>query len=488
MSFRHFGLVFLLVFSAAIARAEVHNYGLLGPLYRGQQATFVLNYTWVDASSKWSVTLQWQKSLAAGKSGDAGGNTRAYAVSGATGMLNSYDGWSTGQSGTAGPFLLNVGAEVRVQVEYITYGEAVIRSFTLPPKSQSQTVTASLSGAGAHEADTSLTGSASGAQGGNQYHASIVGTGASVIINPTSGVFVVTAAEVGSYTVQVWAEAGNGYARSNDATIEGTVIDTRKNKVTLRLDNRGNVGQKFFARQDGSRIAEWLLASDEVRVVTLETPTLSPVTIETEGARQLVDGVWTATPDNVIDPAGTYSPERVGGNVTPPESPTPAKGGATPQAPTPESGKSVWTSITGDNITNNITNATFAEGADKIVKAIADLKGVIPSGGGSGTGTIDDPDEDDFEMEGYDGENLPSLVDGVLENLPDAPSILAPESASSPIFVSPLFKIGNIEIQREYDLTPYIGAIQPFRIVSAGVVGVLFFILYVRTIKGAFAS
>lgn len=389
---------------------------------------------------------------------------------------------------------------IQVVVQWIGTSSAL----SIPLVQSAQTVTATLPGAAAHESGETLIGQASGSQGGNQYNISIVGAGSSASINPSTGAFTVTASQVGSYTVQVWAAAGNGYSRSNDVTIPGTVVDTKKNKVTLRLDNRGNNAQFFYARQDGVRVATWFLLGDEVRAVTIEVPTLSPVTIETEGNQTLVDGVWVAVPQTEVRTDGTFTPERVAGNVTPPESPTPAKGSPTPKAPTPESGKSVWTSINPNNTTNNVTNASFAEGsdkivaaigalkpgesADKIVEAINSLKAAIPGGIGSGEGTIDDPGEDDFEIDGYDGENLPGLVSDVLGRLPEAPQILAPESASSPVFVSPVFKIGNIEVQRDYDLTPYIGAIQPFRVVSAGVVGILFFVLYVKTIKGAFAT
>lgn len=357
-----------------------------------------------------------------------------------------------------------------------------------------QTLTHNFTGAIGHEAGETIFGQASGAQAGNQYNFSISGS-ASISGNSATGVFSITAGEVGaggsgsSYTASLWVSGGNGYAASSDVHIDGTVIDTKVNKVTIRLDNRGNLGQVFHLKQDGVRFTSFALASDEVRVVTVEAPTLSPVIVETQGNHNLVDGVWVSSPP-VVTQAGAYAPERVGGGVIPPEMLVPATGGPTPADPTPDGLKSVWTSITGDNITNNITNASFAEGAGKIVEAIKGLgsggSGLMPSMFSSSSG-IDDVEDEETEIEGFDGATMPTLVGDALGKLPTAPQIIMPD-ASSPVFVSPHFTLGDIDLQAEYDMSAYIGVINPFRIFAGGCISIFFFISYVKTIKGAFAS
>lgn len=400
--YRYFAWAVMLALVTLGARAATHDFGLLGPLYRGQQASFQLEYDWIPETSRWSVRLHWAKSLGngGGTPGSQDGNHRAYSSSLSTVLLNSYGGFTTAESGTSGPFILNAGAVVAVQVEFPSYNEMVRREFTLPLQPDQQqivTVTPAIgsieytaTGGGASGQNT-LQGTASGAQGGNAYHISALSGPITAAIIPSTGAWVLTATGLGPFTARVWAAAGNGYEQSNYATITGEVVDNLRHKVTVNFDNRGrDLATTFKVYQDGVLVYTESIPPNKLQMRTIEVPSDSPVAVYsvTSGIGE-TGGVFFVDQGAVRENMeGEFTPVQVPGNESPPPAGT-VKPTDSPdtQQPQPANDKQVYQNVSAENAQSNLTNAMFAEGVDKMLaelrrqrEAEADEAGMVAKG------------------------------------------------------------------------------------------------------------
>ena len=85
-------------------------------------------------------------------------------------------------------------------------------------------------------------------------------------------------------------------------------------------------------------------------------------------------------------------------------------------------------------------------------------------------------------------DGLPTTVDGILGKLPTAPPAIAPLTSVSPVFTSPVFTIHGEQYSASFDFAPYATAIGIFRTLCIGIMSIVFFIIYVKTLRSAFAS
>lgn len=332
------------------------------------------------------------------------------------------------------------------------------------------------------ELGRSVTGQATGAQAGNPYNFSSVSGGVSIAGNSTTGAFTITANSQGPFQIKVWASEGNGFSRSNDATQSGTIVDALKHKVRVSFDNReSSTPRTFKVWQNGSLIAARTIAPGQLQVETIEVPTADPVTVTVSGKEVLIDGVVWTPGDNVDVETDVIviQPEEV------PNAADPVKTEkvSPPTPPKPPGDSSVWKSVDATNKDEAVTAVQSAEGVEKIVSAVNKVSDSLVS-----TESIVAPDSMDPFPQGANGATLNSVIASSRSKVPAPPTILVPVApVATPVFTTPVFAVGSISLSASYDLSPYVNVIAPFRLVATAVLGIIFFIAYVRVIRGAFA-
>lgn len=248
------------------------------------------------------------------------------------------------------------GTYVRFRAEFLQLGQQTVSiSFNGDPSSI--------------EKGRTMTGQATGAQGGNPYNFSSVSGGVSIAGNSTTGAFSITANTEGPFQIKVWASEGNGFQRSNDATRSGSVVDELKHKVRVSFDNRqSSTARTFKVWQNGALIASRTIAPGQLQVETIEVPTADPVTVTVSGQEILIDGVvWAPGEEVHVDTEViVIQPEEVPNAADPvtTDKVTP------PTPPKPPSDSSVWRSVDTTNKDEAVTAIQSAEGVEKIVSAV----------------------------------------------------------------------------------------------------------------------
>lgn len=326
------------------------------------------------------------------------------------------------------------------------------------------------------EAGESISGQATGAKEGNAYNISVVSGDVNAAINSATGQITIMGGQTkGPWEVQVWISAGNGYSRSDYASAGGLVIDAKKHKATVTFDNRDSaLATEFRVYQDGVVIATRIIPAGAVVVQTFEVPTASQVIVKSVGKGLQTDGtIWMPTGDGEETEfeVGAVDPEKVSEGVNPPSKST-VKPGSPDPTKQPDSTKNVWQSVTAENKDKGVTAKTVAEGIDKVTAAV---KALGKAGAGSSGAEINTGEGSALQL-------------GVLEGLmPEVPEIILPDPVRAISFQLHVPKvIGVYEIK--FDTQPYETELRILRNIFLAVMGFGYFILYVSTIRKAFAN
>lgn len=215
----------------------------------------------------------------------------------------------------------------------------------------------------------SITGTATGAQGGNAYNISVISGSISASINSSTGAYQIIANGVGPASYKVWISAGNGYNRSNDASGSGTVGNGYKVKLTIPA-NPGQYTIIYTISQNGAVIGTTTqLPGAGARIVSFTVPTPDPVVVTSRTVGVIWQDnhyIYTGDPNDSVDTGITDS-------VMPSSSddPTPAPVTTPPTAnannPTdPANTGTVWTQNSGSQ-TDLLTNSVFRQGVEKLM-------------------------------------------------------------------------------------------------------------------------
>ena len=174
-----------------------HTYTIHWTVSNPTGTTYKINYT---ASTNW-YTNSSQAVYIAGTNGNS-----------ASGLIST------------GTTLISPGITIMQVTTDINHTTTVYPLVTIPLVLDNNTQTCTISNPAVPSAiGQTITGTASGAKGGNSYNIAVVSGSASAVINSSTGAYSVTATDVGVIAYKVWISAGNGYDQSNDATGGGSV-------------------------------------------------------------------------------------------------------------------------------------------------------------------------------------------------------------------------------------------------------------------------
>lgn len=237
--------------------------------------------------------------------------------------------------------------------------------------------TVSLSNAGAPATNgASITGTATGAKGGNAYNISVTSGPATATINPTTGVYTITATGQGDIAYKVWISAGGSYSKSPDVYGGGNVQAGYHYHVQIPANN-SPYQVEWTIKQGGVVIKTYLQAPGQgARGEVLELGANNGVVTK----QSRIIGVVKDGVSLVEDPNGSVINPIVE-ETLPDNSPTPTPTPKPPVGSTPtvttvnnannnpttnvSNTSNVW-SATGGAAADTLTNATFREGVDKM--------------------------------------------------------------------------------------------------------------------------
>lgn len=287
--------------------------------------------------------------------------------------------------------------------------------------------------------------------------------------------------------VSVYAPETDTHAQSNVASATIAVV-AGEHRVNIRLPgNPSNRPISVLISQDGNAVHTMEVPPGATpQIFTLTVPSGSPVTVTAfaDGYDLGDNGIWTEVPNavgpstvKVIDPFADWD-----GDTDPEEPPPPPPSDVpppdTPKPPPAPSKKNVWQTVNSTNVTGGTTAEQYAEGVDKITAAVAGIsdlmKGNVPVPDAADTGS------GDVELSGGFFASL----------LPEIPEIQMAPAVSSISFVLavPNGSGGETSLNVGFDAAPYESQINIFRTIFAGAMSIGFFILYVSTIRKAFAT
>jgi len=295
-----------------------------------------------------------------------------------------------------------------------------------------------------------------------------------------------TASTVGTFTIQVRNASGNGWLESNIATASVTVSQQDKVKAVLP-QNKGTRPVEYMMTQGGVTLGTWVQMPGAfpwtVEVEAESTPSPELFSRVVGLMRDDDTGVWNAV-------TGAFSPWAKVATLPPSPAP-PAVTVNTPNAPNvasaiegDQSKKGVWTNATTTNSTSNVTNSVFVEGTDKTMGGLQDIKEALTGGA-----ELSEP-----EMEEHDTDTADftaATITGVGDKMPTAPVITPPSGFSSTIqftFAVPRLRNTPLVTEVSWDAAPYEPQINVIRAMGSGCIAIIFFFIYVRTIRGAFAA
>jgi len=325
-----------------------------------------------------------------------------------------------------------------------------------------------------------ITGSSSGAgETGNSYNIRVISGPVSASINSTTGAFTIFGNGIGEYVVGVWISEGNCYERSNEANPSGSVIVSTRNKATVTLDNKGHdTPTTFKVYQDGNLLQTYVVPAGESLITSLTTPTTGRLTITSVTSDLVKNGpVWSFEPgsDPVETLVGEVDPQQLPEDSDDP----PSQGEYTPNRPndnTPDPDtQDVSHTINSENANEGLTALQFGEGISKIN---ANFRGT------QSLGTLPTPT---VPASSSNIQTLQERVNSLPSKIPDPPQIIAPTGISTQ-FNGPSFALAGRNYDMSYDLAPYSPQVAIFRAIAQGVLSILFFFVYAKTIRSAFAG
>jgi len=359
-----------------------------------------------------------------------------------------------------------------------------------PPATQTVSVVASQSNPVAPVVGQAMNYTAIGSPNTNlPFNASVISGSGSLFYDAQSGAVQFTPSQPGAWQVGVWRSAGTSggfdYSVSNQAIINGSsIIDPTIHRVTLTLDNRARVVPTTFRIwQNGAVLYTVVVPAGDVLIRTFTVPTADPVTVTTlhNGIKKSGDGIWySVNVDQEYEQqeGGDYMP-----TTGPTSSPNPAPSNppVIPNAPADtkplgDEDSTVWKSQNATSGGNGLDNKTFVEGIDKVTHLLKDKKMKPP--------TVLDYEPTDVSLI----QGMPDSVRGLSGKIPVGPQIQTSSQYSS-VFTCPSFQIGSKNYGgATYDLAQHQTAISAFRVITTGVMSILFFFAFVKTLRGAFAS
>lgn len=218
-----------------------------------------------------------------------------------------------------------------------------------------------------------VTFTASGGQNGYQWS---ISNGGGLVSSGANAAY--TAGAPGTYLVKVWSNAGNGYARSDDATAIVAVSESFRKQINLPA-NDGARPVKYLVFQNGEVVAEYTQnPGDGARITTIVVPTADPLTVmsQVQGVVQNPEtGSWEVVPGGSSTPTVSEpiipEPSHIPSTTPPVEIPKenvpntdPTKGKQTNKIVWPGGG------VNNDpqNQTDLLTNATFRTGVEKLAE------------------------------------------------------------------------------------------------------------------------
>jgi len=359
---------------------------------------------------------------------------------------------------------------------------------------QPQTCTITNASAPAVSGQT-ITGTASGAQGGNPYNISVVSGPASAAINSSTGAYTVTATGAGTISYKVWISGGNGYDRSNDATGGGTVANSKKVKVTLPANN-GNYPIQYTLWQNGVSIGSYTQTpGNGAYILTIDVGADGgAVTVTSKVIGLFIDpnGNYISDPSKesstgIIDTVTpTADPNASAVDLTPP----PANTAKDPSTPATKS-DTVWSQDAQNKTdptaqTDLLTNATYREGVDKIKSVLEAAKNSSDTGLSSDSSTLDTSSLP---------ESVPNVtvdkVNTLLGKLPEAPTLVPPSSGVSSITLTfPL--ITAIGLTHDYtftwDYSGWVSVMSWLRLFVLGCLSIGFYLAINKQLRNSVAD
>lgn len=219
-----------------------------------------------------------------------------------------------------------------------------------------------------------LSWTATRSQGNGQYNFSVLQGYGTLAGNPATGIFTFTPSAPGPVQIGVWTSEAYPFCRSADEIAFANVDPAAVNRVTLTFDNSaGKLPRLFKIYQDGNLITTRLIPEGERLIQTITVPNNTPVSVVSVLEDITKDGtVWhpnigevTEREVAVVNPV-TGPPS----DTPPPPAPDVTPIGPNDPKPQPDNAKSVWESVTNNNVTNNVTNNTYVEGIDKLGEKI----------------------------------------------------------------------------------------------------------------------
>jgi len=308
-----------------------------------------------------------------------------------SGISDDYDhfvGWTT--SGTrdntyscpqaSGPWYIQVFVQNENNGSVLTKSSVVLID---SPLGLVQTISLSPSGGAAALANgQQFIGTATGAQAGNAYNISIVsGPGSAAIAS--NGAYVISTTGTGLVTYKVWASAGGGYDRSDDAVASIAVTASKTARFSIPA-NTGSFTIKHEIKQDGVVLKTIIKApgsAGEVVTVTASAAggdILMYTTIQGVGTND--SGSYVTDPlkeVTFVDP----TPVVTSPDPTVPPPVTSTTDASVKDPTTPKKPKILWSSAATTpntdptNQTDLLTNKTYREGVEGLAEVITEWSG-----------------------------------------------------------------------------------------------------------------
>lgn len=299
----------------------------------------------------------------------------------------------------------------------------------------------------------------------------------------------VTGITSGTYSISVYSPEGEGYQESNVATATLVVGDSEAFYVKVNETNMTKHTLRYRVLWKGTVLATFTLAPGQVFRNRYEVTDATPGTIEYQIVGTEKDGtIWIKkeTESSVYIPGKTI-PSIKESKTTPTPSTTTESvvdGKDVPKKPSSAGG--IWQSITGDNKNDPTTAEQTAEGIDKLISELQELKDITEGTPVEGEG---------FPGEAGEGAALPesanadAMVDGLSGLIPSTitlPTSVGQNGIWSISVPVPYLQSGEIDISM--DLTRFGTAVSAFRAMLLACECIVFFYVSVSVIRGAFAS
>jgi len=340
-----------------------------------------------------------------------------------------------------------------------------------------------------------FSGNASGSRGG-VYNISVTSSIGSASINSSTGAFTIASGSPGVVNFKVWISAAGAYLRSNDAPGTAQFVNSGRVKISIPPNNTP-YAIEYKLKKDGEIFATWTQAPGASGYIGYVPVPLGGGTggfeLEETTKGVKLDGASVVAGGSTDGAVTNRTPVTPG--THPPGAPPLTPGVITPVTGTNDDGRTVTTTplpvvtspvspkgpvwsppvapVPPSEQTDLLTNKVYREGVDRLTnQLVSTLPDELPS----------PADPEDTRHAKASG-----LISASRDLLPSAPQIIAPtmQQSSVTLFAG---KVGSVDVSGSFDFSQYSTQIAIFRALVSATMLVIFTIVFVKTIRGAFAS